>query len=244
MTSVYPKVFRGAALAATLMLGVSAQAVTVQVPDSNGANGGANPWQTFMNVFELPSNGGGFVFGSGWGVADAVVLFDDGANTMTLQPNQIMDPNQFWYQDTCGCAADPANPGGPGQAGNKIMEAVTFIADDSLVGQTITFEGTVLSNTYTAAHEAFVMIRDFAPDFSSFNEVIAPATPGPFSITLATDPTPGRHIQYGVISRGVNVWPTDAPQFGEVVLSTVPEPASLGLMGLGVLAMLRRKRLY
>jgi hypothetical protein len=26
----------------------------------------AQPWQGFMNVFELPANGGGFVFNSGW----------------------------------------------------------------------------------------------------------------------------------------------------------------------------------
>ena len=33
-----------------------------------------------MNVFELPANGGGFVFGSAWGIADLVASFDDGGD--------------------------------------------------------------------------------------------------------------------------------------------------------------------
>ena len=28
------------------------------------------PWNGFMNVFEIPAHGGGYVFGSGWGTVD------------------------------------------------------------------------------------------------------------------------------------------------------------------------------
>ena len=121
-----------------------------------------------------------------------------------------------------GTAADPMNPGGPGQRGNKTMEANLYVelTDDALAGQTFTFEGNIVSNTFTAAHEAFIFIRDFAPDYSAFNETIIPATPGPFSIDLLTDPGLGRHIQYGFQTVGENVWVTDTAPFGSVVITT------------------------
>ena len=92
-------------------------AATLSVPDSTA------PWNGYVNVSELPENGGAYVFGSGWGVPDLVSTFDDGAGTLTLSPNTIGDPNEFWYQNTTGTAADPTNPGGPGQRGNKVIEA-------------------------------------------------------------------------------------------------------------------------
>jgi PEP-CTERM motif-containing protein len=210
---------------AGLMTASANAAVTVDVQPS------AAPWIGYMNVFNLPIDGGAFQFGGSWGVPDLVTTFNDGAGTMTLSPNTIGDPDPYWY----------IGGGAPGNPGNKIMEAATYIENDLLAGEDITFEGTVLSNSYTAAHEAFIFIRDFAPDFSSFNETSIPATVGAFSINLVTDPAPGRHIQYGFVSRGENVWAGDEGPFGSVVIGTIPEPASLALLGLGGLVMLRRK---
>ena len=68
-----------------------------------------------------------------------------------------------------------------------------------------------------------------------------PAYPGPFSISLETDPGLGRHVQWGFQSVGVNVWITDIDPFGSVVIETIPEPGSLTLMGLGGLLLLRRR---
>jgi hypothetical protein len=209
------------------LLAVPASGAVVTVGQSS------DPWLGFMNVFELPANGGGFVFASPWGVPDLVATFDDPGNKLTLSPNTVGDPDPFWYQ----------GGGGPGAAGNKIMEANLYIQvdDDSLAGQSVTFEGTILSNTYTAAHEAFIFIRDFAPDFSSVNETIVPAVSGAFSINLNTDPGLGRHVQYGFQSRGENVWVTDVGPFGNVMIGTIPEPATLALMGLGGALLLRRR---
>ncbi len=158
-----------------------------QSGDTTGTSGSG--WLGFMNVFELPVNGGGFVFNSGWGVADLNATFDDPNDKLTLSPNTIGDPDPFWYQ----------GGGGPGQLGNKTMDASLYqeFAAGDLAGETLTFEGTVLSNTFTAAHEITIFIKDFVPDFSSFNASTITAAAGAFSISLALDPGAGRHVQYG-----------------------------------------------
>jgi len=215
-------------LCAGALLTPAAMAATVGVGDSSA------PWLGFMNVFELPANGGGFVFGSGWGVPDLVANFDDGTPSVTMSPNTIGDPDPFWYQ----------GGGGPGALGNKIMEANLFqqIDDGSLSGTTVTFEGFVLSNTFTAAHEASIFIRDFAADFSSFTETKIAATDGAFSISLDTIADASRNIQWGFQVKGENVWETDTAPFGNVVFSSVPTPASVALLGLGGLVASRRRR--
>ena len=219
-----------AAIAATAFLGTSTLAGTVNVGiDQSDAN-----WLGFMNVFELPENGGGFVFGSGWGVADLTASFDDGAGTLTVGPNTVNDPDPFWYQ----------GGGGPGAAGNKIMEANLYQqVDGTLAGQTVTFEGSVLSHTFTDAHNARVFIRDFAADFSSSVDVFADVdAAGNFSISLDTIDDASRHVQWGIQVSGVNVWSTDVAPFGNVVFGTIPTPGSLAVLGLGGLVAARRKR--
>lgn len=203
-------------LAAVVVAGaaLSAQAVDFSPGPST------DPWLGFMNVTELPSNGGAYVFGSGWGIIDLRAEFNDGASTLTLYPNNINDPSPFWYTPE----------GQPGAAGNKNMDAVLYIqpADGSLTGMTVTFKGSVISNTLTAAHVSKAFIRDFAPDYSSFNEAAVDLTPGNFSISLGTAPDPARHVQYGFYTVGPCVWVTDAGLFGSVVISTASVSACVG----------------
>lgn len=221
-------------ICAGLMLGSAAQAANVGVDDSSA------PWLGFMNVFELPENGGGFVFGSPWGIPDLVATFDDGVPSITMFPNSIGDPNEFWYQDPTG-GGNP-NPGGPGAPGNKIMEANLYQeVTDGLAGTTVTFEGYVTSNTFTDAHTGYIFIKDFAPDYSSYNATVIEATEGAFSISLATLGDAGRHVQWGFQAVGVNVWITDIEPFGSVTFSSVPAPASLALIGLAGVATRRRR---
>ncbi len=215
------------AMVLALFAGTAAADVTVGVDDSSA------PWLAFMNVFELPANGGGFVFGSPWGIPDLNASFNDGAGTLTLSPNTIGDPDPFWY----------VGGGGPGAAGNKIMEANLYQElTGTINGENVVFEGFVQSNSFTAAHQATIFIRDFAPDYSSVVETTAPLNAGAFSISLATIADPARHVQWGLQVKGVNVWVTDVAPFGNAVISQVPAPASAALLGLGGLVAARRRR--
>jgi hypothetical protein len=218
-----------AALLVALVGCSAAQAATVGV-DNSGGGGITRPWLGFMNVFDL---GGGYQFSSGWGVGDLNASFNDGASTLTLSPNTIGDPNPYWYQ----------GGGGPGAPGNKIMEANLYQEDNTNVysGTTLTFAGFVQSNTFTSAHVAKIFVRDFAPDYSSFNENTIPMVPGAFSVSLNTLPGPGRHVQWGFQVKGVNVWVTDTAPFGNAVILT-PAPGAAGLMGLAGLIAGRRRR--
>jgi hypothetical protein len=199
---------------------ISTRAVTYTVDP--GAS-----WLGFMNVFELPSNGGGYVFGSGWGLADLRATFS--GPTLTLAPNTINDPNPFWY----------IGGGGPGAPGNKIMDANFYQEfNGTLAGQSVTFTGNVLANTLTSAHSSVAFIKDFAPDYSSFVTTSVPLTPGVFSISYSTINDPARHVQLGFETIGVNVWATDVGPFGQVDIVAVPEPASLALVIGGIACLI------
>lgn len=176
------------------------------------------PWLGYMNVFETPENLGGFVFGSPWGVEGLPATFS--GTTLTLAPNSVDDPNAFWYTPS----------GGPGSVGNKIMDANFYveIPVDTVSGQTLTFEGEVLANSLTGDHVATAFIRDFAPDYSTFNTSTVALTPGPFSVSLATDPGAGRHVQYGFNMNGRNVWITDVAPYGTVQIEAI---ADVGIAG-------------
>src|SRR5262245_52628777 len=105
----------------------------------------AATWSGFMNVFELPANGGFYLLGSGWGTRDLVAKFNAQEDELTLAPNSVNDPNPFWYTPS----------GGPGSTGNKITDANFYVEhNNEFAGETITFEGNVLSNTLTSSHVA------------------------------------------------------------------------------------------
>jgi hypothetical protein len=203
---------------------VATLALMAPVVASAQTNVGLDPAKInlgFMNVFELPSNGGGFVFGSGWGPEDLTAVYS--GSDLTLGPNTIGDPDPFWY----------IGGGGPGAAGNKIMEANMYAQEDGpLAGQTVVFSASVLSNTLTSAHTVKAFIKDFAPDFSSFVESAVDLTgTGDFSVSLATINDPARHVQYGFQMIGVNVWVTDVGPYGSMTIGAGPvsiEDSSFG----------------
>ncbi len=199
-------IFRKLTLCALLGVAGNAHALNVKV-DSN------QTWLGYMNVFNLPANGGAFQFGGTWGTADLVAVFNSGS--LTLSPNTIGDPDPYWYT--------PA--GGPGSTGNKIMEANFYVELGAPTGETVNFSGNVTGFSLASSHITKAFIKDFAPDYSTFNvsEVTISQT-GAFNISLPTNNDPARHLQYGFQTVGPNVWITDVAPFGNVVIQDEPAP--------------------
>jgi len=210
------------AIAAALLLLLTAAGTAVQA----GTNVTVDPAAInlgYMNVFNLPApwGDGAYQWGSAWGFVDLTAVY--AGNDLTLGPNHIGDPNEYWYR--CVDGAVPPNCGGPGAPGNKIMEANAYAeVTGPLAGQTLTFTGMVESYSLTAAHTVIAFIKDFASDFSSFNQsTVVLSSTGPFSISLATVNDPSRHVQWGFQMVGPDVWITDVDQFGSITIGPYNE---------------------
>jgi hypothetical protein len=91
-------------------------------------------------------------------------------------------------------------------------------------GQTLTFQGKVLTNTLVSGYTSVAFIKDFVSDYSSFVSVTAPLTPGPFSISYPAPADPTHHIQYGLETMGPDVWITDHDSAGSVTLTAATVP--------------------
>ena len=187
-------------------------------------------WVGYMNVFEL--NDTTFAFGQPWtATADLNASFS--GPTLTLTPNTSISrdvalSDTFWWT-------------GGGQ-GNKSMHANFYVQNDALAGQTVTFTGSVTANTLVSPYTSSVFIRDFAPDFSSFNTITAPVVNGTFTIALATINDPARHVQYGFETVGPNARLDQVSTLGSVTVQAVPEPSAMALIGLGVVGVLAAAR--
>lgn len=181
----------------------------------------SKPWQGFMNSFGIPFPGTGYIEGSGWATADLKAIFS--GSTLTLSPNTISNatPVPDWYSLT-----------GNGSIGARILEANMYVEPaGSLPGLTVKFTGMCITNSMINLNPAgdrwtnVAVIKDFAPDYSSHTIAMVPLVSGQrFTVTLATDPDPARHVQYGFMTIGPSVWPTDnlLPSYGNVVIAPGP----------------------
>ncbi|MFZ4435201.1 MAG: T9SS type A sorting domain-containing protein [Flavobacterium psychrophilum] len=168
---------------------------------------GADLWTGYANVFL--TDGNTFQFGSGWGLADMKSVVNAGANTVTLYPNY----NTY-------NAADPY--WSSGAVGNKIFEGNTFVENNTLAGQVLTFSGNVTSNTLNSAYTAVAFIKGLNPatGYSTDVFVSAPLVAGqPFSITTDAAIPAGLVVQYGFTVKGLNANPAQEAALGNVVVA-------------------------
>lgn len=204
-----------AAICALFGAAYSANAqVTVGVDSSQA-------WIGYMNVSELPVNGGAFDFGSVWATADLPATF--AGTTLTMTPNTSIDRDNpadaYWWTGA-----------GPGTA-NKSMEALFYVDDSTtLPGKDVTFSGNVIGNTLVSPYSAVIFIKDFVPDYSSFTGVSTPLVPGPFSIHYQT--TVGNHVQYGFAVTGPNARLSEIASLGSVKITAISSPVQEVTVGL------------
>jgi hypothetical protein len=166
----------------------------------------------YANVFETIANGGAFVFGSGWGVADIKTVVDPTTGTITLQPNYNTyadnpgDP--FWIDAATGL-------------GNKIFEGNSFVENNTdLIGSELTFTGGILEYTLDPAYVTVAFIKVFNADFSFVKEVTTPLVEGQDFTVVYTNVEPeDTTIQYGFQVVGLNANPENEAALGSIVIT-------------------------
>lgn len=173
-------------------------------------------WLGYMNVFDLPENGGGYQFGGPWGVSDLQTILVSGSNALRLYPNfntysdNLAD--SYWVNQTTG-------------AGNKNMEAITLIEPGvSANDNDLTFIGNVASYTLDAGYSAKYFIKALDPNngyadvFNGSKTLDIPAS-GVFTVSATAAELPiGLIVQYGFMVIGPNANPADAATLGSVVI--------------------------
>ncbi|HQY88318.1 MAG TPA: hypothetical protein PK402_06645, partial [Tepidisphaeraceae bacterium] len=149
---MFGKLISSASLRACVLTAVAAVGVTGSIAGAGTYTvipvdpAGPNPWLGFMNVFELDNTT--YAFGSPWGTADLTAEFT--GPVLTLGPNSIGDPDPYWY----------IGGGGPGAQGNKMMHASMYREMGAVeAGQNLTFQGTVLADTFAQGYDVTVFIK-------------------------------------------------------------------------------------
>jgi hypothetical protein len=201
----------GLMLALLLGAGLVAQSqITVKVDSTRN-------WLGFNNV--VGTNGfASYFFGAPWGLADLRAEFipTNSPSGWPLNTHGVLRPNINTY--------DPADPfwNHPDGTANKLIEANWYVdVFTAFAGQTVTFEGTVVSNSIPlaglgglptvapASWHVVAFIKEFTTSYGFIGITITTnLSPGSFSVTRAIGP--GNVCQYGFYTFGPNTSPASA----------------------------------
>jgi hypothetical protein len=175
-------------------------------------------WKGYVNAFNVSDDT--YAFGFEYGVPDLRATAT--ATSMTLEPNIL-----FWTAS----ATDAAyfDQAATTQTANKYIEANSFIEDNSLAGEDLTFSGNVsvsdLGSGYTPI--AFIKALDPNNDYATVvNKNVSISTSGDFTVSAtAAELAAGYIIQYGFSVKGPLADPADT-SLGSIVVGTEAPPAS------------------
>jgi len=224
-------------MACALICVVSAQAqVNVTVSQSQMTDGYMSWSVDPYTATAFPGDGGSAA--SGWGLSAVPAVFSGGGTTVTLSPNvnTYAPGNLYW-----------TNPDG---SGANDMSGSTYCEVDGggLASSEVTFTFNVLSNTlgtdaWGRQYSALAFIKDFGPGYSFNGQVTTPLTVGTDSITYPlTGGNPGEIVQFGFTLNGPDANPATVASLGDVVITAVPEPSTIGLVVCGLLGALVIRR--
>ena len=167
-------------------------------------------WNGYVNAFNVSDNG--YAFGFPYGAADLRATAT--ATSMTLEPNILI-----WTAEATN--ADWFDQGAANQTANKYIEASSYIEDNTLAGNDLTFSGNVsvsdLGSEYTVV--AFVKALDPNAGYATVvNNTADISSTGDFTASAtATELAAGLIIQYGFTVTGPLADPTDTT-LGSVVI--------------------------
>lgn len=174
----------------------------------------SSPLVGYANWFFLD---GAYASGSEWGLPDLKTTLDGTDNTIILQPNFSTygdGTDEYW-----------AN----GEIGNKIFEGNTYVQDDALAGQNVTFVGNTISNTLSDDYDAIAFIKVYDAGYALLaSETIELMGGTEFTLNLNVSEYPAAaHVQYGFSVTGLNANPTQETALGSAVVTSaslaVPE---------------------
>lgn len=193
----------------TASFGFSQNMVTVDV----GAT-----WNGYMNVFDNPADGtpdcgGGYCFGSGWGLGDLIATI--GGSSITLLPNTNTyndNPGDAYWRDNNGAGPD----------GNKIMEANTYVEPGGTFNNVdLTFTVETISNTLDSRYAVVAFIKTVGG--TNIYKTVDITSGGVFSVSATASELASGTVQYGFAVTGLNANP--ATNWGNIEVG----PASLGI---------------
>jgi hypothetical protein len=100
---------------------------------------------------------------------------------------------------------------------------MSYVLDDELLGQNITYTGNVISNTIADGYEVKAFVKTLDANYGLINETTAPLdNTGVFAINYNSNNYPGAvHLQYGFSVRGLNANPVNMESNGNVVIGAV-----------------------
>ena len=164
----------------------------------------------YANWFEL--DGTTYVDGSAWAVEDLQTIVDTENNTLMLYPNF----------SAYGDGSDPY--WADGENGAKVFEGNTYVEDNTLIGETVTFTGNAVSNTLADGYDAIAFIKILSADYQLLQYLTTPLVNGEnFSLTSQTGTVAGAAIfQYGYSVTGVNANPSQETALGNAVVTSAP----------------------
>jgi hypothetical protein len=167
-------------------------------------------WSGYMNVFDLPVDGGAYEFGSTWGTDALPAVFNGAVLTLSPNTNNYNPSDPYWV-----------NPDG---SGNKTCDASMYVQNDNLAGQVVIFTGYCQANTVVSPYASTAFIKDFNSGYGLNGSISIPLTNGqPFNFSLAT--AAGDHIQYGFETIGPVANPVTVASLGSVMVSGNTSPA-------------------